>query len=143
MDHLLSLLNRITALLEELQREREVTLRLNSLNVIHSLVAAFCSLAVALTEGTELQPSPIAGDLGRAQEEPYEDFRACGEIHSEISSDEVEGDTLSIPDSLPDLIDEEEGEHHPCLLDIVQKGVISLGLVLCQDRIRLKHVWLY
>ena len=143
MDHLLSLLNRLTALLEELQREREVTLRLSSLNVIRRLVATFCDLAVNVSEGAKLQPPPIAEGLGRARVELFKDFRVCGEIRSEISSDELEGDTLSIPDSLPDLLDEEEGGYRPYLLDLVQEGVIFPGSILCQDRIRVNRVWLY
>ena len=110
MDHLLSLLNRITALLEEWQRGQGVTLRPSSLSILRSIVATYCKLIVALSLDTELRPPQEVNSLGGVQLRLWEGFKGGKWPYSEVSEEEVEEDVLSLPDSLPDLIEEEEGE---------------------------------
>ena len=143
MDHLVSLLDRITALLEEFQREWGVTLRPDRLGTLPRLVAAFCNLVAISLRNTDLPPSPTNGSLGRVQLEKWEKLGQGEGPNSETSREEIEEDTLSIPDSLPNLIDEGEGEELPSLVGLVEKGIVPQGLALCQGRTRVNRFWLF
>ena len=134
MDQLLSLFYRITTLLEELQREQGVPLGPIRLGALWTLVTTFCNLANTLTLGTDLWPASKVGKLGSTRLELWERFRQSGEPFLGPCSEREEEDVLSLPDSLPDLVDEEQGEERPPLTSLVGKGVIPQGLALRQDR---------
>ena len=141
MDHWLSLYARIVALLEALS-EGEVTLRPSSLGVLQNLVESFCSQVYTASLGADLPPyrattslKPISS-LGRGKS------RGQSGAHLDPIKEESEDDALSIPDSLPDLVDsagEEESLLPPVL---VEKGVIPPGVVLYQDSVRPNRFWL-
>ena len=99
MDHLLYVLDRIEELLRELivAEVRGVKIEPKGFDVIHNLVHVCCELVDMLWEGVGLPPSPkIIQDKGVAF---VTDFPHA--------KDE---ETLSIPERLPDLIEEEESQ---------------------------------
>ena len=139
MDHWWSLYTRIVALLEALG-EREVVLGPSSLGALQNLVETFCreiciaSLSVGLSP-CRTTPSPKHTSLvGRG------DPRGQPSTHLSSIQEEREEDTLSIPDSLPDLVDSAE-EETQLLSVLVEKGIVFPGTVLCQDRVRSNRFW--
>ena len=140
MDHWVSLYVRIVALLEALS-EGEVTLRPSSLGVLQNLVESFCSEIYTASLGADLPPyratsslNPISS-VGRGRS-----TRQLG-THLNPIKEESEDDALSIPDSLPDLVDSTEEEESRLPPASVEKGVIPPGVVLYQDRVRPSRFW--
>ena len=140
MDHWWSLYTRIVALLEALGG-REVVLGPSSLGVLQNLVESFCreiciaSLSVGLSP-CRTTPSPKPTSLvGKGGP------RGQSSTHLNSIQEEREEDTLSIPDSLPDLVDSAEEEEGQLLSVLVEKGIVSPGTVLCQDRVRSNRFW--
>ena len=112
------------------------------LGALQSLITAFCNLAINSSLGTDLQPALVERDRRRVRLELWEKFRQGGEPSSEICGKGVEEDTLSLPDSLPDLIDTEEGEEYSPLIGLIEKGVLPQGLALRWDVTRFSGFWL-
>ena len=113
MHHLLHILDRIEELLRELivAEVRGATLELKGFDIIHGLVHVCCELINTFPEGVGLPPFPKT-------------IREKG-VHLELEKEVVgrervtfmtafphaiDEETLSIPESLPDLIEEEESQ---------------------------------
>ena len=119
MDHLLHILDCIEELLRELMvaEVRGATIELKGFDVIHSLVHVCCELVNTFPEGVGLPPFPKT-------------IRGKG-VHLELAKEEVVGregvtfvtafphaideEILSIPESLPDLLEEEESQNRSSL----------------------------
>ena len=141
MDHWVSLYIRIVSLLESLG-EGEVALRPSSFGVLQNLVESFCRELYIASSSVRLSPyratsSPKPISLG-GREGPRE------QSSTRLSpiEEESEEDTLSIPDSLPDLVDSTEEEEGRLPSVLVEKGIIPPGVVLSQDRVRSNRFWL-
>ena len=113
MDHLLHILGHIEELLRELivAEVRGATLELKGFDIIHGLVHVCCELVNTFPEGVGLPPFPKT-------------IREKG-VHLELEKEVVgrervtfmtafphaiDEETLSIPESLPDLLEEEESQ---------------------------------
>ena len=141
MDHWLSLYTRIVALLEAL-REREVTLGPSSLGALQSLVRFFCDWVGTASLGTDLPPSQTVTGPSLFPLQGWEKSGEKGNLCLDSISEEDEEDALSVPDSLPDLIDSAGEEERPTPIGLVEKGILSPGLFLYQDSIRPNRFWL-
>ena len=113
MDHLLHILNRIEELLRELivAEVRGATIEPKGFNVIHNLVHVCCALVDMLLEGVGLPPSPkIIRDKGvhLELEEEVVGKEEVAFITAFLHA--IDEETLSIPESLPDLLEEEESQ---------------------------------
>ena len=140
MDHWLSLYNRIVALLEAL-REKEVTLGPSSLGALQSLVKFFCDRVGTASSSTDLPPPRAAvGPSSSSLLLRGTSGEGLGFGLDSIKEEDGE-DTLSLPDSLPDLVDIVGEEERPSPIDLVRKGVLPLGLSLYQDSIRPNRFW--
>ena len=141
MDHWLSLYVRIVALLEALS-EGEVTLKPSSLGALQNLVESFCSQVCTASLGTDL-PSPGAM-TGLKPTSPLGWGKSREQLGVRLDSikEESEDDALSIPDSLPDLVDSAGEEESLLPTVLVEKGVIPPGVVLYQDSVRPNRLWL-
>ena len=130
MDHLLHVLNRIEELLRELilAEVRGVTKELKGFDVIHSLVHIYCELVNTLQEGVGLPPLPkTIREKGVHLELEKEVVGREGVAFATAFSQVTDEDTLSILESLPDLL--EEGESQPrssldSLEEFLQQGII-------------------
>ena len=114
MDHLLHILNRIEELLRELMlvEVRGATKELKGFDIIHSLVHVYCELVNMLQEGVGLPPLPkTIREKGIHLELKKEVVGREGVAFATAFSQVTDEDTLSIPESLPDLL--EEGESQP------------------------------
>ena len=141
MDHWLSLYTRLVALLEALS-EGEVTLRPNSLGALRNLVESFCSEVYTASLGADPPSCRATNSLKHVPSVGRGRFIRQFSTHLNPIEEGSEDDALSIPDSLPDLVDSagEEESRLPSVL--VEKGVIPPGVVLCQDRVRPNRFWL-
>ena len=130
MDHLLHVLNRIEELLRELMlaEVRGATKELKGFDVIRSLVHVYCELVNTLQEGVGLPPLPkTIREKGVHLELEKEIVGREGVAFVTAFSQAKDEETLSIPESLPDLL--EEGESQPrspldSLEEFLQQGII-------------------
>ena len=99
MDHLLHILNRIEELLRELivAEVRGATIEPKGFDVIHDLLYVCCELVDTLSEGVGLPPFPKI-------------IRDKGVTFVTAFPHAIDEETLSIPESLPDLLEEEESQ---------------------------------
>ena len=130
MDHLLHILDRIEELLRELilAEVRGATIELKGFDVIHSLVHVCGELVNTLQEGVGLPPSPkTIREKGVHLELEKEVVGREGVTFVTASSQATDEETLSIPESLPDLLEEEESQLRSSLdsfEELVQQGII-------------------
>ena len=113
MDHLLFILDCIEELLRELMlaEARGVTEELKGFDIIYSLIHVCCELVNTSQEGLGLPPLPKAIREKGVYLELEEEVVGEEEIPHTIAFSQVaEEETLSIPESLPDLLDEEGGQ---------------------------------
>ena len=131
MDHLLYVLDRIEELLKELilAEVRGATIELKGFDVIHSLVHICWELVSMLPEGVGLLPFPkTIREKGVHLELGKEVVGREGVTIDTASSHAIDEETLSIPESLPDLLEEEESQLRSSLdsfEEFVRQGIIS------------------
>lgn len=141
MDHWLSLYIRIVALLKIL-REREVTLKPSCLRALQSLVTSFCVQVCTASSGAKPSPFPTPTGLSWSLLQGWEKDRGRVGFCLDTVEEEIEIDTSSLPDSLPELLDNEGEEKHLLSVGLVDKGVVPLGVELHQDSVRSNRFWL-
>ena len=141
MDHWLSLYTRIIALLEAL-REREVTLKPRGLGALQGLVTSFCTQVVAASSNATLSPAPTLTGLSWLVSQGWERARERAGSRLDTIEEESEADTLSSPDSLPELVDNARVEECFSSIGLVERGLIPPGIVLRQDSVRSNRFWL-
>ena len=149
MDHLLYVLNHIEELLRELMLEevRGATKVLKGFDVIHSLVHVYCELVNTLQEGVGLPPLPkTIREKGVHLELEKEVVGREGVAFATALSQVTDEDTLSIPESLSDLL--EEGESQPrssldSLEEFLQQGIISREVSPYCIASRPNRIWFY
>ena len=114
MDHLLYILDRIEELLRELMvsEVRGATIELKGFDIIHSLVHVCCELVNTFPEGVGLPPFPktIREKRVHLELEKEEVVGREGVTFVTAFSHAIDEETLSIPESLPDLLEEEESQ---------------------------------
>ena len=113
MDHLLHLLDRIDELLRELivAEARGAKIEPKGFDVIHNLVHICGELVDTLSEGVGLPPYPkIIRDKGVHLELEKEVVGREGVTFVTAFLHVIDEETLSIPESLPDLLEEEESQ---------------------------------
>ena len=113
MDHLLHVLDRIEELLRELMvaEVRGATIELKGFDVIHSLVHVCCELINTFLEGVGLPPFPkTIRDKGVHLELEKKVVEREGVTFVTAFPHVIDEETLSIPESLPDLLEEEESQ---------------------------------
>ena len=131
MDHLLHVLDRIEELLRELilAEVRGVMIELKGFDVIHSLVHVCGELINMLQEGVGLPPFPKTIREKGVHLELEKEVVGRGEVtFVTASSQATDEETLSIPESLPDLLEEEESQLRSSLdsfEEFVQQGIVS------------------
>ena len=131
MDHLLHVLDRIEELLRELivAEVRGATIELKGFDVIHSLVHVCCQLVNTFPEGVGLSPFPkTIRDKGVHLELEKEVVGREGVTFVTAFPQAIDEETLSIPESLPDLLEEEESQLRSSLdsfEEFVRQGIIS------------------
>ena len=149
MDHLLHVLERIEELLRELilAEVREATVELKGFDVIHSLVHVYCELVNTLQEGVGLPPFPkTSREKGVHLELEKEVVGGEGVTLVTASSQATDEETLSIPESLPDLLEEGESQLRPSLdsfEEFVQQGIISREVSPYCIKGRQNRIWFY
>ena len=130
MDHLLYILDGIEELLRELMlaEVRGAKKELKRFDVIYSLIHGCCELINTSQEGVGLPPLPkTIREKGVYLELEEEAVGGEGIPCATAFSQVVEEETLSIPESLPDLL--EEGGGQPgfplgCFEEFLQQGII-------------------
>ena len=149
MDHLLYVLGRIEELLRELMlaEVRGATEEPKGFDVIHSLVRVYCELVNTLQEGVGLPPLPKTIRQEGVHLE-LERQRVWGEGVAFVTAffQATDEETLSIPESLADLL--EEGESQPGspldrLEELVQQGIITREVSPYCIASRLNRIWFY
>ena len=131
MDHLLHVLDRIEELLRELilAEVRGAMIELKGFDVIRSLVHICSELCNMLQEGVGLPPFlKMIREKGVHLELEKEVVGRGGVTFVTASSQATDEETLSIPESLPDLLEEEESQLRSSLdsfEEFVQQGIIS------------------
>ena len=113
MDHLSFILDCIEELLRELMlaEARGATKELKGFDVIYSLIHGCCELFNTSQEGVGLPPLPkTIREKGVYLELEKEVVRGEGIPYTIAFSQVAEEETLSIPESLPDLL-EREGDN--------------------------------
>ena len=131
MDHLLHVLDRIEELLRELilAEVRGATIELKGFDVIRSLVHICCELVNTLQEGVGLPLFPkTIREKGVHLELEKKVVGRGGVIFVTAPSQATNEETLSIPESLPDLLEEEESQLRSSLdsfEEFVQQGIVS------------------
>ena len=113
MDYLLHILDRIEELLRELivAEVRGATIELKGFDVIHNLVHICCELVSTLSEGVGLPPFPkIIRDKGVHLELEKEVVGREGVTFVTVFLHAIDKETLSIPESLPNLLEEKESQ---------------------------------
>ena len=125
MDHLLHILNRIEELLRELivAEVRGAMIELKGFDVTQSLVHVCCELVNTFPEGVGLPPFPkTIRDKGVHLELEKEVVGREGVTFITACPHAIDEETLSIPESLPDLLEEEESKPRSSL-DSVEEFV--------------------
>ena len=131
MDHLLHILDRIKELLRELMvaEVRGAPIELKGFDVIHSLVHVCRELVNTFPEGVGLPPFPkTIKEKGVHLELEKEVVGREGVTFVTAFPHAIDEETLSIPESLPDLLEEEESQPRSSLdsfEEFVQQGIIS------------------
>ena len=113
MDHLLHNLDRIDELLRELivAEVRGAMIELKGFDVSHNLVHICCELVDILSEGVGLPPFPkIIRDKGVNLELEKEVVGREGVTFITAFPHAIDEEPLSIPESLPDLLEEKESQ---------------------------------
>ena len=130
MDHLLHVFDRIEELLRELilAEVRGATKELKGFDAIRSLVHIYCELVNMLQEGVGLPPLPkTIREKGVHLELEKEVVGREGVAFVTAFSQATDEETLSIPESLPDLLEEEESQPRSSLdsfEEFLQQGII-------------------
>ena len=149
MDHLLHVLDRIEELLRELivAEVRGATIELKGFDVIRNLVHVCCQLVNTLLEGVGLPPFPkTARDKGVHLELGKEVVGKEGVTFATAFPHAIDEETLSIPESLPDLLEEEESQLRSSLdsfEEFVQQGIISREVSLYCITSRPNRIWFH
>ena len=149
MDHLLHILDCIEELLRELivAEVRGATIELKGFDVIHSLVHVCCELVNTLPEGVGLPPFPkTVREKGVHLELEKEIVGREGVTFITASSHAIDEETLSIPESLPDLLEEEESQLSSSLdsfEEFVRQGIISREVSLYRITSHPNRIWFY
>ena len=131
MDHLLYVLDRIEELLRELivAEVRGATIEPKGFDIIHNLVHVCCELVDTLSEGVGLPPLlKIIRDKGVHLGLEKEVVGREGVAFITVFPHVIDEETLSIPESLPDLIEEEESQLRSSLdsfEEFIRQGIIS------------------
>ena len=131
MDHLLHILDRKEELLRELivAEVRGATIEPKGFDVIHNLVHVCCELIDTLLEGVGLPPFPkTIREKGVHLELEKEVVGREGVTFITAFPHAIDEETLSIPESLPDLLEEEESQLRSSLdsfEEFVRQGIIS------------------
>ena len=149
MDHLLHVLDRIEELLRELivAEVREATIELKGFDVIHNLVHVCCQLVNTLSEGVGLPPFPkTVRDKAVHLELGKEVVGKEGVTFATAFSHAIDEETLSIPESFPNLLEEEESQLRSSLdsfEEFVQQGIISREVSLYCIMSRPNRIWFH
>ena len=149
MDHLLYILDCIKELLRELMlaEVRGATKELKGFDVIYGLIHGCCELINTSQEGVGLPPLPkMIREKGVYLELEKEVVGGEGIPYTTAFSQVAEQETLSIPESLPDLL--EEGGGQPgfplgCLEELLQKGIIIREVSPYCIENRPNRIWFY
>ena len=149
MDHLLHILNRIEELLGELiiAEVKGAMIEPKGFDVIHNLVHVCCELVNTLSEGVGLPPFPkIIRDKGVHLELEKEVVGREGVTFITAFLHAIDEETLSIPESLPDLLEEEESQPRSSLdsfEEFVRLGIISREVSPYCVTSRPNRIWFY
>ena len=149
MDHLLHVLDRIEELLRELivAEVRGAMIELKGFDIIHNLVHVCCELVSMLLEGVGLPPLPkITRDKGVHLELEKEVVGREGVTFVTAFPHAIDEETLSIPESLPDLLEEEESQPRSSLNsfeEFVRQGIISREFSPYYIKSRPNRIWFY
>ena len=149
MDHLLYILDCIEELLRELMlaEARGATKELKGFDVIYSLIHGCCELINTSQEGVGLPPLPkTIREKGVYLELEKEVVGGEGIPYTTAFSQVAEEETLSIPESLPDLL--EEGEGQPgfplsCFEEFLQQGIITREVSPYFIKNRPNRIWFH
>ena len=149
MDHLLHVLDRIEELLRELilAEVRGVMIELKGFDVIRSLVHVCCELVNTLQEGVGLPPFlKMIREKGVHLELEKEVVGRGGVTFVTASSQATDEETVSIPESLPDLLEEEESQLRSSLdsfEEFDQQGIVSQEISPYCIKSRPNRIWFY
>ena len=149
MDHLLFILGCIEELLRELMlgEARGTTKELKGFDVIYSLIHGCCELINTSQEGVGLPPLPkMIREKGVYLELEKEVVGGEGIPYTTAFSQVAEEETLSIPESLPDLLEEGEGQpgFPPSLFEeFLQQGIIIREVSPYFIENRPNRIWFY
>ena len=149
MDHLLHVLDRIEELLRELilAEVRGATKELKGFDAIRSLVHIYCELVNTLQEGVGLPPLPkTIREKGVHLELEKEVVGREGVAFVTAFSQATDEETLSIPESLPDLLEEEESQPRSSLdsfEEFLQQGIIIREVSPYCIASRPNRIWFY
>ena len=149
MDHLLHVLDRIEELLRELilAEVRGATEELKGFDAIRSLVHVYCELVNTLQEGVGLPPLPkTIREKGVHLELEKEVVGREGVAFVTAFSQATDEETLSIPESLPDLLEEEESQPRSSLdsfEEFLQQGIIIREVSPYCIASRPNRIWFY
>ena len=149
MDNLLHILDCIEELLRELilAEVRGAMIELKGFDTIHSLVHVCCELVNTLQEGVGLPPFPkTIREKGVHLELEKEVVGREGVTFVTASSQATDEETLSIPESLPDLLEEGESQLRSSLdsfEEFVQQGIISQEVSPYCITSRPNRIWFY
>ena len=149
MDHLLHILDHIEELLRELilAEVRGVTKELKGFDAIRSLVHIYCELVNTLQEGVGLPPLPkTIREKGVHLELEKEVVGRGVAAFVTAFSQATDEETLSIPESLPDLLEEEESQPRSSLdsfEEFLQQGIIIREVSPYCIVSRPNRIWFY
>ena len=120
---------------------------LKGFDVIHSLVHAYCELVNTLQEGVGLPPLPkTIREKGVHLELEREIVGREGVAFITAFSQATDEETLSIPESLPDLLEEEKSQPRSSLdslEDFLQQGIIIREVSPYCIASRPNRIWFY
>ena len=149
MDHLLHVLDRIEELLRELilTEVRGAMKELKGFDAIRSLVHVYCELVNTLQEGVGLPPLlKTIREKGVHLELEKEVVGREGVAFITAFSQATDEETLSIPESLPDLLEEEESQPRSSLdsfEEFLQQGIIIQEVSPYCIASRPNRIWFY
>ena len=149
MDHLLFILDCIEELLRELMLAEAggAMKELKGFDIIYSLIHGCCELINTSQEGVGLPPLPkTIREKGVYLELEKEVVGGEGIPYTTAFSQVVEEETLSIPESLPDLLEEGEGQPgFPLSLfeEFLQQGIIIREVSPYLIENRPNRIWFY
>ena len=149
MDHLLHVLDRIEELLRELilVEVRGAMEELKGFDAVRSLVHIYCELVNMLQEGVGLPPFPkTIREKGVHLELEKEVVGREGVAFVTAFSQATDKETLSIPESLPDLLEEEESQPRSSLdsfEEFLQQGIVIREVSPYCIASRPNRIWFY